>query len=89
VEILVFILRMLNNLLLIYMFIMLARALMSWFRPDPYNPIVQFLYAATEPVLRPFRKVIPPLGGFDLSFLVAYICIVLLRRFINILIFTL
>ena len=38
-------------LLNIYMWIIIARALISWVNPDPYNPIVRFLYRATEPVL--------------------------------------
>ena len=47
----------------IYMYIIVARALISWVNPDPYNPIVQFLRMATDPVLRIFRRIIPPIGG--------------------------
>jgi len=50
-------------MLQIYMYIIIARALISWVSPDPYNPIVQFLRMATDPVLRIFRKIIPPIGG--------------------------
>jgi YggT family protein len=50
-------------LLNIYMYIMIARALISWVNPDPYNPIVQFLRMATDPVLRFLRRYIPPIGG--------------------------
>jgi YggT family protein len=58
----------------LYVLILIARAILSWFpiRPDSaLVPIVRFLHAVTEPVLAPLRRVIPPLGMFDMSFLVA------------------
>ena len=53
------------------------RALISWVSPDPYNPLVRMLAAATEPVLAPLRRLVPPrkLGGLDLSPLVAILLI--------------
>jgi YggT family protein len=49
------------------MWIIIIRALISWVSPNPYNPIVRFLYRATEPVLRPVRRIIP-LGGMGIDF---------------------
>jgi len=43
----------------IYMWIVIARAILSWVNPDPYNPIVRFLYNATEPVLYAIRRRMP------------------------------
>ena len=60
------------RLLDIYSFIVLIRVLMSWVNPNPYNPIVQIIYKLTEPVLAPVRRVLPPMGGFDLSPLVVF-----------------
>ena len=62
-------LRLLFALLDLYTWVVIIRALISWVSPDPYNPIVRFLHRATEPVLRPLRRLIPPhrLGGLDLS----------------------
>ncbi len=60
----------LNMALSLYMFIIVARALISWVSPDPYNPIVQFLYTATEPVLRPVRRRLPA-TGIDISPIIA------------------
>lgn len=57
------IIKFLIFLLQIYMYIMIARALISWVNPDPYNPIVQFLRMVTDPVLRFLRRFIPPIGG--------------------------
>ena len=52
----------------IYIFIVIARALVSWVNPDPYNPIVRFLFNATEPILSRMRRYLPlQLGGIDLS----------------------
>ena len=53
----------------IYIFIVIARALVSWVNPDPYNPIVRFLHNATDPVLYRIRRLLPFLqvGAIDLS----------------------
>lgn len=52
----------------IYIFIVIARALVSWVNPDPYNPIVRFLYNATEPVLSRMKRILPlQFSGIDLS----------------------
>ena len=50
-----------------YIWIIIARAIISWVSPDPYNPIVRLLYRATEPVLRPIRHRMPIAMGLDLS----------------------
>ena len=69
--------------LLIYMWIVIIRALISWVSPDPYNPIVRFLYRVTEPVLRPVRRILPIGGiGIDFSPLIVILVIYLLRIFI-------
>ncbi|MCZ6790450.1 MAG: YggT family protein [Candidatus Dadabacteria bacterium] len=75
--------QVLNWGLTIYLYIIIARAIISWVSPSPYNPIVQFLYAATEPVLRYARRIIPPIGGtLDLSPLIVIVVIYFLRVFL-------
>lgn len=59
--------KILDMALTIYFWIIVIRALISWVNPDPYNPIVRFLYQVTEPVLYRIRKVVPYMGGLDLS----------------------
>jgi YggT family protein len=54
--------------------IIILGAVLSWFSPDPYNPLVQAVYALSEPVLLPFRRIIPNLGGLDFSPLIALLC---------------
>ncbi len=46
----------LDSLLSIYFWIVIISALLSWVRPDPYNPIVRFLYSITEPVFLQSQK---------------------------------
>ena len=65
----------------VYVLILVVRALLSWFpyRPDsPLNPVRRLIFTLTEPVLAPFRRIIPPVGMFDLSFLVAFIVVELI-----------
>lgn len=62
-----------EGLLNLLMLAVLARALISWFRVDPYHPIVQFLEGITDPIMRPLRKVVPPLGMIDITPIVALI----------------
>jgi YggT family protein len=65
------------------MFIIIGRALISWVNPDPYNPIVRFLYKITEPVLNPIRRLIPSWKiGIDLSPMIAILIIFFLQRFL-------
>jgi YggT family protein len=61
----------------------LARVLLSWFRVDPYHPAVAFLYQITEPILRPLRNVIPPLGMMDVSPIVAMLLLGIIRQIIQ------
>jgi YggT family protein len=55
--------------------VILARAVISWVRPDPYNPLVRFLYQVTEPILRPLRQVLPTWQSVDISPVVALVII--------------
>jgi YggT family protein len=75
--------RILDIGLTIYMWIVIVRALLSWVSPDPYNPIVRFLYRVTEPVLRPVRRLIP-MGniGIDISPVIVIVVIYLLQNFV-------
>jgi YggT family protein len=60
-------------LLQAFSLLILARVLISWVRLDPYHPIVQFIYNATEPFLKPVREALPPMMGFDFSPMVVLI----------------
>lgn len=67
----------------VYLWIVIARAVISWVNPDPWNPIVQFLHRATEPVLAPIRRRLRTWQwGVDFSPLVAILGIYFVQRFV-------
>jgi len=73
----------LGALLQIYMWIIIARAVISWVNPDPYNPIVRFLYSVTEPVLYRVRRALPfYAGGIDFSPIIVFVAIYFLELFL-------
>jgi len=69
----------------IYMWIIIIRCFLSWVNPDPYNPIVVFLYRITEPVLSFVRRKIPfaTVGALDLSPIVVLLSIWFLQEFLS------
>jgi YggT family protein len=75
--------RLLEIVLWAYFWIIIARALLSWVNPDPFNPIVRFLHRVTEPVLRPIRHRLPMMGmGLDLSPMIVILAIYFLQAFL-------
>ncbi len=69
--------------LVIFMWIIIARAVLSWVSPDPYNPIVRFIHNATEPVLYRVRKMLPiNFGGIDISPILVILAVYFLRVFV-------
>ena len=73
----------LDYLLMAANWLIIIRALISWVNPDPHNVIVQFLYKVTEPLLAPFRRLIPAYSiGLDISPIFALIFIWFLRLFL-------
>ena len=71
---------LLARLVEIYTFILLIRILMSWIpNLDPSNPIVQMLLQVTDPILEPARRLIPPIGMIDISPIVVFIALSVIR----------
>ena len=61
----------------------LARVILSWVRLDPENPLVRIVWEITEPIMRPLRRIIPPLGGtFDITPMVALFLLEVVQRFL-------
>lgn len=71
-----------GTLLDILCWLVIVRALISWVNPDPFNPIVQFLYKTTDPILAPIRKFMPTLGRVDISPIVAFFVLYSLKFFL-------
>lgn len=75
--------KILHIVLSLYMWLIIARAILSWVNPDPYNPIVRFLYSSTEPVLYAIRRRVPAFfGGIDFSPMIVILIIVFLDNFV-------
>ena len=71
---------LLNLAIIIYIWIIIARAILSWITPYPYHPLVRIIYRLTEPILRPLRRRLPIIyGGVDLSPLIVLLALFLLR----------
>lgn len=68
-----------DYVLWLYMWVIIARALISWVNPDPWNPIVRFLEQATEPVLYPIRRRLAWRMGIDISPIIAILIIIFLQ----------
>ncbi len=67
----------------LYTWVLIIRALISWVNPDPYNPIVRFLYNITDPLMYRVRRYLPlQFGGIDLTPMVIIFAIIFLRSFL-------
>jgi YggT family protein len=66
----------------IFLFAILIRVILSWVNPDPYNPAFALLDRLTDPILRPARRLIQPIGGVDLSPMAAMIALVLIQMIV-------
>ncbi len=75
--------KILDIALTLYMWIIIARAVVSWVNPDPYNPIIRFLNAVTEPVLYQVRRRLPiSFGGIDFSPIIVLLVIIFVQSFL-------
>ena len=72
-------------ILSVIQWLVIIAAVISWVNPDPRNPIVQFLYRTTEPILRPFRRILPPrrTWGIDFSPMLVVLLILFIKVFLS------
>jgi YggT family protein len=74
--------RTLELVLDIYMFSLFILVILSWIAPGTRHPGADLLHQITEPLLMPFRRLIPPVGGLDFSVMVAILALILVRDFL-------
>jgi len=67
----------------VFLYAIIIQAILSWVNPDPYNPVVGLLNSITWPILKHFRKLIPNMGGFDISPIFAIIAIMFVQQSIH------
>jgi YggT family protein len=83
-NVVVFLLQVLAQTLSIYLLVLLVRVLLSWFpNLDWSNPLLSSVSAITDPYLNVFRGLIPPIGGLDLSAIVAFLALQLTQGLLN------
>ncbi|MGB1701505.1 MAG: YggT family protein, partial [Cycloclasticus sp.] len=68
-----------DSLINVFIYSIFAVVIISWINPGSYNPVVEVLHNITEPVLKPFRRLIPPVSGMDLSPIAALLALQVLK----------
>jgi len=66
----------------VLVWLIIIRCILSFVRHDPYQPVFKFIYDVTEPVMAPFRRLVPVVGGLDFSPLIAIMVVELVRRLV-------
>ena len=74
--------KLIDLLINCFIWIVIARAIVSWISVDAYHPVVRFLYQVTEPVLGRIRRILPVMGGMDLSPMLLIFALVFLQGFL-------
>lgn len=89
-ELIMLIAQAINMVFTLYIYIVVARAIISWVNPDPYNPIVRFLHNATDPVLFRIRRILPlQFGGMDFSPIALLFGLFFIQRLISLVLYRL
>lgn len=71
-----------HSVIFIFYWLLFAQVILSWVSPDPRNPIVSFIYQATEPILRKVRSKIPPFGMIDVSPIIVFLFLYFIDSFL-------
>ncbi len=74
---------LLQSILRLFMFLILIRVILSWVSPGGYNPVMALIGQITEPVIAKFRRMLPPMSGFDFAPMLALILIFFLQSSLN------
>lgn len=83
-DMLIPIIQTINNVLYIYTIIVVVSVVMSWLRPDPYNPIVRFIYSITEPVFYKIRKILPlRISMFDFTPIIVILLLTIIQNWLR------
>lgn len=73
---------LINIAFTVLVWIIIGRCILSFVNHDPYQPVIKFIYDVSEPIMAPFRKLIPPTGGIDFSPIFAVLALSLLQKLI-------
>jgi YggT family protein len=78
-----FVITLVNAGIQVLIYLILIASILSWFQPDPRNPLVRLLHAIVDPVLHPIRTLLPSAMGMDFSPMLAIVILWLLQSLIN------
>jgi len=71
-----------NRAFEVMMWLVVIRCILSFIRHNPYHPLIRFIYDITEPIMAPFRRLLPPAGGIDFSPIIVWMVLMLLRNLV-------
>ncbi|ODS32794.1 MAG: putative orf [Candidatus Scalindua rubra] len=71
---------LIGQVITLYEIVLFVRIILSWIPHNPHHPAAAFLYKITEPVLQPVRRIIPSIGGIDVSPIIVFIALGFIRR---------
>lgn len=76
------IINIVNIAFTVLVYLIIARCILSFVRHNPYQPIIKFIYDVTEPIMAPFRRLLPAAGGIDFSPILAVFAISLVQKLV-------
>lgn len=83
------IIQLVNTAFTVLIWLIIGRCILSFVRHNPYQPVIKFIYDVTEPVMEPFRRLLPAAGPVDFSPILAILAITLVQRLVYQLLITL
>ncbi|MEQ8200829.1 MAG: YggT family protein [Syntrophomonadaceae bacterium] len=82
------IIQVVNIIFEVLVWLVIIRCVLSFVRHNPYQPLIRFVYDVTEPIMAPFRRLIPAAGGLDFSPIVVLLVLSLVQRIVIRLLYT-
>jgi YggT family protein len=76
------IIQVVNIIFEVLTWLIIGRCILSFIKHNPYQPLIRFIYDVTEPIMAPFRRLIPATSGIDFSPIVAVLAITLVQRLV-------
>ncbi|HZK43232.1 MAG TPA: YggT family protein [Syntrophomonadaceae bacterium] len=77
-----FIVDLVNIAFNVVVWLVIGRCMLSFIKHDPTQPIIKFIYDLTEPIMSPFRKLMPPRGGLDFSPIITVLALVIIQNIV-------
>lgn len=77
-----FIIQVVNTAFTVLVWLVIGRCILSFIPHNPYQPIIKFIYDITEPVMSPFRRLLPTAGAIDFSPILAILAVSLVQRIV-------